>query len=209
MDSVIEAFIGRWQEHLVDADRQMLAPYLEPVIDTADDDDHDETRGWYALDWLVRVHAPAWLELAGLPASAAELRALPKLRAASAAASALPSLEKVRDLVGACLDTSWDAAKDPAKDAAEKALGVAGLPAAMDVARTTTGGMRIVVAAASIARTASQIVAWQAGRAATVRADWTLSWEAATRSLAPTRTRLQHSALRLLEKMIDPTREPR
>jgi hypothetical protein len=45
--------------------RQRLRPYLARTIGTTHDG-LDEARAWMAMDWLIRVYAPAWLELAGV-----------------------------------------------------------------------------------------------------------------------------------------------
>ena len=82
LSPVLGAFLSTWSDALDDETRQRLLPYVPRAIGTADDG-RDERRGWLALDWLVRVHAPAWLELysaADLVGHARALRALPELR---------------------------------------------------------------------------------------------------------------------------------
>ena len=48
-----------------------------------------------AMDWLMRVYTPAWLELAGLP-DAAALRALAPVLDERTLHAALPALERAR-----------------------------------------------------------------------------------------------------------------
>ena len=120
---VIAAFLRRWNDDLDDEGRQMLKPYAVKVIGTRDD--HDEERAWMAADWLVRVHTPAWLELAGIKDTSAALRALPPLTAETAKA-AQPAIEEARrkgDAAGAAAwDAAWDAAWAAAGAAAWAAL---------------------------------------------------------------------------------------
>lgn len=72
---VLRAFCTTLNNAMEDEPRQRLLPYLERTIGTADDG-LDETRSWMALDWLIRVYAPTWLDAAGLPHSAARLTLL-------------------------------------------------------------------------------------------------------------------------------------
>ena len=81
---VLGAFLRSWNDALDDDGRQRLKPFLPRVIGTAGDG-KDEARAWLATDWLVRVCAPAWLELAGVEESPAALRGLPPITAATRA----------------------------------------------------------------------------------------------------------------------------
>ena len=77
---VIASFCRSWNDSLNDADRnRLLKPYVTKVIGTATNDADEQTRAWLATDWLVRVNAPAWLDLAGLKDDADLLRKLPPL----------------------------------------------------------------------------------------------------------------------------------
>src|SRR5258708_1432554 len=58
---------------LPDIPRQELRQFIPQLPGTAGDG-KDETRGYIALDWLIRTWTPAWLDLAGLTAEAAALR---------------------------------------------------------------------------------------------------------------------------------------
>src|ERR1700733_15836705 len=61
---VLRAFCTTLNDNLEDGPRQRLRPYLTRTIGTADDG-LDEARSWQAMDWLIRVYSPTWLELAG------------------------------------------------------------------------------------------------------------------------------------------------
>lgn len=76
---VLGAFMRRWNDDLDDEGRQKLKPFILRAVGTGGDG-QDEARGWLALDWLVRVHLPAWLGLAGFADEAGALRALLPLR---------------------------------------------------------------------------------------------------------------------------------
>lgn len=91
---VIAAFMRQWNDDLDDEGRQMLKPYLPRVVGT--NDGHDEERAWMVTDWLVRVCAPAWLELAGVEESPAALRALPQITEQTAVA-AQPTIDEAKD----------------------------------------------------------------------------------------------------------------
>jgi hypothetical protein len=108
------------------------------MIGTAGDN-HDELRGWLCVDWLIRVHTPAWLELAGAKESAAALRALPRLRSAADLAGAHPSLDEARSKAAAARDAAWAAAWDAAGDAAWDAAGAAARDAAWAAAWDAAG----------------------------------------------------------------------
>jgi hypothetical protein len=73
---VLRVFCTALTDALGDGARRRLPPYLPRTIGTAEDG-LDETRSWMALDWLIRVYAPTWLEAARLPRSAAALAVLP------------------------------------------------------------------------------------------------------------------------------------
>ena len=102
----IGAFLRNWNDSVDDAFRQRLKPYIERVLDTRTTAADEETRAWLATDWLVRVHAPAWLELAGLTADATALRNLPALTSSEIAVAVQSVLEGARQRAAA----AWDAA---------------------------------------------------------------------------------------------------
>lgn len=170
---VIAGFLRSWNDGLDDETRQRLKPYAAKVIGTNTGPKDDETRAWLATDWLVRVHTPAWLELAGLKDEAAELRALPELTSSEIAVAVRATLEKAR----ASASTRAAAARDAARDAAWDAARAAAWDAAWDAAR-------------------------DAARAAAWAAAWAAGYEAARSVFRPTERQLIESAFELLDKMV-------
>jgi hypothetical protein len=119
---VIAAFVRGWNDALPDdATRtRLLAPLLPLMLDTADAPAVETRRAWMAVDWLARVHVPAWLELAGLGPHAAALRGLGVLRDAESAGAARPAIDAAWAAAGAA---AWDAARAAAGAAARAAAG--------------------------------------------------------------------------------------
>jgi hypothetical protein len=122
---VIAAFMRSWNDALPDADRaRLLLPLLPDVIGTRTTDADDETRAWMATDWLVRVNAPAWLDLTpSLEAHAAALRALPPIMSSAVARDSQSVITAARVAAGdaaraAVSVAAWDAVSVAARDAA-------------------------------------------------------------------------------------------
>src|SRR5262245_30332455 len=64
---VISVFLRAWNDSLrSDADRDRLLKPLIPRLLNTRNKTLEERRALMAADWLVRVHTPAWLRLAGL-----------------------------------------------------------------------------------------------------------------------------------------------
>jgi len=166
---VLAGFLRQWNDDLDDEGRQMLKPLLPRTIGTAGDG-HDELRGWLCADWLVRVHTPAWLELAGIGDAAAALRSLPALRDMQTLAAAQPAIDQARAAGAAARaaarDAAWDAAWAAARAAARDAARAAARAAARDAARAA-------------AWAAARAAAWDAARAAAWDAAWDAAWAAA------------------------------
>ena len=120
---VIAAFLRSWNDSVSDDFRQRLKPYAARVIGTRTTDADETTRAWLATDWMVRTMAPAWLELAGLSAQAAELRALQPLTTAAIALSVREILSRVRTDAAAARAAAGDAARAAARAAAGDAAG--------------------------------------------------------------------------------------
>jgi hypothetical protein len=112
---VIRAFLVNWNDSLDDDDRQTLKQYIPQVIGTNAGPAVDEELSWMALDWLVRVQAPAWLRLAGLNDQAAVLTEMGEITAATCP-SILPALQAVRTDAAAAWAAAWDAAWDALAD---------------------------------------------------------------------------------------------
>ena len=60
---VLAEFGRNLNDVLPDDTRQQLVPFI-PLLPGTAGDGLDETRGYLALDWLIRVYTPTWLELA-------------------------------------------------------------------------------------------------------------------------------------------------
>ena len=157
-----------------DTQRQKLAPYLPRMVGTARDG-QDEARSYMALDWLLRTHTPAWLDLAGLTTAAQKLRALRTIVDEATAKKATRVVQSAHDEADAAWYAAWSAARDAAGDAA----GAAAWSAARDAARD-----------------AAWSAAWDAAGAAARDAAWS--------AMRPSVELLQASALNLLDRMIDP-----
>ena len=218
---VLGAFLRNWNDSVDDDFRQKLKPYIQRVIDTANDG-KDEVRAWMATDWLVRVCAPAWLDLAKLTEHAMALRTADEINSSESAIKAQPSINAARAAArDAARDTSvdasgdaggnaawvaawdaarvaaWDAARVAAGNAARNATGAAAWDAARDAARDASRDA-FVDASVESARNA----AWAAARAAARVAAWDAARVAAGNALKPTVELLQDSALALLDRMI-------
>ncbi len=96
---------------LPDGPRQRLVPLI-PLLPGTAGDGRDETRGYIALDWLIRTWAPAWLDLAGLGEEASALRDLRRIADLAAAQSAGPAARQARDRARAARDAAGAAAGD-------------------------------------------------------------------------------------------------
>jgi hypothetical protein len=221
---VLGMFGRNLNDVLLDDTRQLLKPYIRPMLGTAGDG-NDEARSYLALDWLIRTYLPAWLDLAGLAeagavrglASVTDLEAAraagPVVRAAAvkAAAAGAAAWDAARDAAwAAARDAAWDAARDAARDAA----GAAAWAAAGDAAWAAAGdaawaaaGAAAWDAARDAAWAAARDAAWDAARAAAGDAAWAAAgdaaWAAARDELAPTVAALQADAIRLFGVMID------
>jgi hypothetical protein len=201
VSSVIGAFLRTWNDGLPDDQRQMLKSWIPKVLHTRTTPADEETRGWMALDWLVRVHAPVWLDLAGLTDDAGRMRNLPALTSREICIAVQPVLDDVRSRAAAAWDAAWDAATDAAwdaaMDAARDAAGAAAWAAAWDAAWAAArdaAGAAVRAAATDAARAAVRAAAWDAA--------WDAAWAAAGRRLAPAVAQLQQSAFVLLDRMI-------
>ena len=188
---VIASFMRNWNDSLPsDSERdRLLKPLIPALIGTKSTDKLEERRSFMALDWLIRVHAPKWLDL------------VPALKPH---ALALRKLEEIGDLAGATAagvrvkaagDAARDAARDAAWDAAWGAAGDAARAAARDAARDAAWG-----AAWGAARDAARAAAWGAA--------WGAARAAAGDALKPTTEWLQLSAVDLVKRMCALSDEP-
>ena len=92
---VLGAFMRAWNDGLpTDEDRtRLLRPWVERLVGTKSTKAVEQRRADMALDWFVRVYAPAWLDLSeALSSHARAIRALPPLHSTAACLSAQPVL---------------------------------------------------------------------------------------------------------------------
>ncbi len=158
---VIAAFLRSWNDSLPDETRTaLLRPLLPLVIGTRTTDADEETRAWIATDWLVRVHTPAWLRLAGLTDHAQALESLARIADATVAGNAQRTINASRVAARAA---AWDAAGDAARAAAWDAAGYAAWDAAGAAARAAAwdaaGDAAWVAAGDAIAPTVAMLQA--------------------------------------------------
>ena len=182
---VITAFLVNWNDALPDDERDtLLRPLILRVVGTRGDTELGQRRVMMAVDWLVRVHTPAWLRLAKLDAAASALEGLPEITDMEQYPSLLGPLRAARKDANAAIDT---AAAVNAAWAFDAAVDTA---AAVDAAVDATW-------AAAYAGAAVRDAARAAVRAAAA------STAAAIDALKPTRLRLQQSAVDLVGRMIE------
>ncbi|WP_395109822.1 hypothetical protein [Actinomadura sp. SCN-SB] len=151
----------------------------------------DTARVYLAVDWLVRVYAPACLRL--VPALAGDADVLSGLGPVRSPGDAVAAGELARGAASRAA-AAMDAAM--AARAAARAAWDA-MAAAMDAALAARDAARAAGAAARAAWDAR--AAWYAAMAARAAA-----WDAARGELAPTVTHLQDSAISLYHAMIQP-----
>jgi hypothetical protein len=208
---VVASFVAQ-AEHLGEEARPRLNGMRSRLahIDALDTDDR---RAWLCVDWLVRDHAPAWLDLAGLGRRARALRRLEPLTGPSAARDAVETLENARVDAGgaAAREAAWDAtwaqrwevATTAARDAAWAGAAGAAWQAARDGARFADW---------EPVKRALGDAPWDAARAAAWDAAWEAGdegqHEAAHAALAETASEVELSALDLLARLLDPNLDP-
>jgi hypothetical protein len=210
---VIAAFMRSWNDGLPDDARRdlYLKRFIPRLVGSRDSLAVAERRSYLALDWLIRVYTPAWLDLVeATKPHASALRALGEIvnmasakaaepvvhaaRAAAWAAAGAAAWAAARDAARAAAeDAAWDAARAAAGAAAWAAAGAAAEDAAGDAAEDAAGD-----AAWAAAGAAAGAAAWDAAEDAAGDAAWAAAWDA----LRPTVETLQASALDLLERMI-------
>jgi len=186
---VIGAFMRAWNDGLPDDERDtLLRPYIARLVGTRSTKAVQQRRSDLALDWMVRVHAPVWLDLSeALSPHAPAMRALPALHSKKARESATPVLAAAAQGAAAARAAAWDAARDAAWDAARDAASDAAWDAARDAAWDAARD-----AAWDAARDAARDAAWDAARDAAwdaasdaasdaaMAAAWAAAWAAAS-----------------------------
>jgi hypothetical protein len=186
---VLAAFVIAWNDALqTDADRnRILKPFIPRLVGSRSTRAVEERRSYLALDWLIRVHTPMWLDLReDLKPHATVLRALEAIHDIATATAAHGPVTAAR--AAAC-----DAARAAACDAARAAAGASAGDAACDAAWAAAWDAAWA-AACDAARAAARAAAWAAARAAARAAAWD--------ALKPTVAQLQLSAADLLDRML-------
>ena len=207
-DTTLGAFARVWNDGMrSQQERNMLLPFVPALAVTAGTAADADRRGWMACDWLVRVHTPMWLDLAGLDGHATALRALDPITDDASLTTATPHVDAAWAAARAAARAfgqaaAWDAAQAAAWDAAQAAARAAGQAAAWPAGRPA-GRPAGQSAAWSAAQAAAQAAAWDAAQAAAQDAAQAAAWDAAQAALEPTVTVLQHSAAALLCDMIE------
>lgn len=111
---VIGAFMRAWNDAIPDDTRrtELLKPFLPRLVGTKSSAAVEQTRADLALDWLVRVQTPVWLDLAKLHEDAAALRALTPLLDRSAILASQAALNLARERAAAAGAAARAAARD-------------------------------------------------------------------------------------------------
>jgi hypothetical protein len=136
---VIGAFLRAWNDAMDDDTRdRLLRPLIQRLIGTAGDDKLENRRATIAADWLVRVHTPAWLRLAGLTAHADALSALHEITDFATC----PSLMQILDAARKDAAAARAAARDAAWAAARAAAWAAARDAAWAVLKETVATLQ-------------------------------------------------------------------
>jgi hypothetical protein len=206
----LHVFGMRLNDCLPDDIRQRLTRYLpngdDPLAGT-EHDGREKTRGYMALDWLIRTYLLRFLELSPrLAEHAAAVRQLARIDSMQAAEAAGPVVRAARaaarDAAGdAAGDAAWAAAWAAARDAARDAAGAAARDAAGDAAGDAARAAARD-AARDAARAAAGAAARDAARDAAGAAAWAAARDAADKILNPVIVILQESALALYDQMI-------
>jgi len=217
--AVIGEFMRTWNDGLAQKDRDaLILPLVPRLVGTRGSEALENRRAALAADWLVRVHAPAWLRLAGLTARADAIANLPEIVDFTNTPRLFGPLEAAQnDAVAAraAWDANWDAGWGTDWDADWDAARVTAWAVARAADRMDTD------ANWSVAANAAWVTAWAAAKAAAADGakaklgpNWAAAraddWAAAKAAVAnamkaklePTRLRLQNSVLALVERMI-------
>jgi hypothetical protein len=108
---VISAFLRNWNDCLPnDTERDRLLKPLIPRLVNTRNKSLEQKRSLMAADWLVRVHTPAWLRLAGLVKQAESLEQLPEIISMAQIPSIEGPIEAVRQAARAAARAAAGAA---------------------------------------------------------------------------------------------------
>ena len=190
---VLGAYGLALNDNLPDDLRQELKPFIPRLVGTAGDG-WDTARGILALDWIIRVYTPRWLELVPeLVADADRLAALPALTEVGDVAEIA---ELVREIESrAAIATTWTV--DEAMVRATTWIGTG------DTAEARASVVALAVAGATVGAVAGN-AALEAVGAVALEAVGAVALGATGTLLAPRADTLQRSAIDLFDRMIDP-----
>jgi hypothetical protein len=216
---VIASFLRSWNDGINDTETRtrLLKPLVPKLVGSKSTPAVELRRSYMALDWLVRVQTPAWLDAAGLRDKSALLRELGELHDEASCRAATEVVHDARRAADAASYAAWTAARtaawtaartaaraaasDAARTAAWAAARTAAWAAASDAAWAAAGAAASDTAGAA-AWDAAWAAAWDAAGAAAWDAAWAAAWAAAWDALKATVESLQASALELVERML-------
>jgi len=200
---VLAAFGRWWNDGLPnDEAREQLRQYIPRLVGTKATPAIESQRAMMAVDWMLRVYTPTWLDrLPALRMHAAALRAHPEIVDTAGLISVLPIAVAARKDAAAARAAARAAAGAAAEDAAWAAAWAAARAAARAAAEAAAEDAAWAAARAA-ARDAARAAARDAAMAAAMAAAWDAARAAARAALAPTVTELQASAHALFDRMI-------
>lgn len=211
MSPILGVFARDLNDDWDDKTRQRLLPYAPRLAGTVDG--QDKARSFLAMDWLVRVCAPAWLDLAGREADAQTFRDAPPIRSLADLRVGDPANDWTEWRIGRrCAEVLY-ARNEALTRASARAgavaalMGPQGTLAAGGDAAWAVAGYVVDALATDVAHacTAAAILACvEAWDNASYEDDVDLD-RVVEDTLAPVVARLQDSALELLDRMIDPS----
>ena len=207
VSNVIGAFVRDWNDSLPDDDTRtrLLGTIVPQLLDTATCGADEEERARMATDWLARVCAPAWLDLAGLTDHSAALRAMAPIVSDASARDASVTLSAAYSAADAAARSAARSAACSAADAAARSAACsAAYSAAYSAARSAARSAAYSAADAAAdaaARSAACSAAYSAAYSAADAAADAAAYSAAYLALAPTVAALQASAVDLVIRM--------
>jgi hypothetical protein len=209
---VIGSFLRSWNDGIRDDETRtrLLRPLVPRLVGSKSTPAIELRRSYMALDWLVRVQTPAWLDAAGLTDKSALLRELGELHdeaSCKAAIGAVRDAQRSADAARAAAraaagDVAWATARATARATAWAAACASAWATARDAAGDAARAAAGDVAWAT-ARDAAGDAAGAAACAAAGAAACAAACAAAGESLAPTVAQLQESALELVDRMLE------
>ena len=114
---VLAAFARAWNDSLPDDTRDViLKPFVLRLIDTKSSKQVEQRRGYMAINWLIKVYTPKWLDL--VPSLSGHSLALRNLENIADMAGAVAAGERVSAAYSAAYSAASSAAPSAANSAA-------------------------------------------------------------------------------------------